>query len=199
LHFVNFGKERMSVDVAWLAERFSDARPLDMPAGGAAILVPFVPEVDGWHLLFIRRADQAGDPHSGQVAFPGGRFEPADRDAVACALRETAEEIGLPPQDITVVGGLELQRTHLGYPVVPVVGVSRWPRPIRLDHAEVADWFTVPVHWLADRSNLEPIEYGLADGSRTQVEGFRDYRGQVIWGLTARVVLATLAQLRPIA
>ena len=186
----------MSGDVAWLVERFGSVVPQAMPAGGAAILVPFVAEADGWHLLFIRRAEHAGDPHSGQVAFPGGRFEPGDRDAAACALRETAEEIGLAPQDITVLGGLELQRTHLGYPVVPIVGVSRWPRPIQLERAEVADWFTVPVHWLADRRNLQPIEFSLENGSRANVEGFRDYRGQVIWGLTARVVLAALAQLQ---
>ena len=76
----------------------------------AAVLVPFVREAEGWHLLFIKRAERVDDAHSGQVAFPGGMVESGDMSPVDCALRETEEEIGLGADRVSVVGPLPSQR-----------------------------------------------------------------------------------------
>lgn len=165
----------------------------------AAVLVPFVAETDGWHLLFIRRAERADDEHSGQVAFPGGRMDPGDSGAVACALRETEEEIGVAAGRVQLLGATAVQHTRAGYPVQPVVGLLPWPTPLRPDPSEVAHCFTVPLAWLADAGNRRPVRFRTPGGGEGQVAGFREYRGEHVWGLTARIVLDVIARLETVA
>ncbi len=167
------------------------------PPRPAAVLVPLLRPGTEWEILFIRRATNQHDPHSGQVSFPGGRCEGNDNSVVATALRETEEEIGLPPDRITVLGRLPSVRTATNYRVHPVVGRIPWPYPFRLQTSEVAQVFTVPLAWLARPEHRElrwrhpPGHPNLA----VPVYYFRPYRGHVIWGATARVVLLLLAAL----
>ena len=74
-------------------------------------------------LLVIRRAECAGDPWSGHLAFPGGRRESADSDTLATAVRETGEEVGLNLSEAEVLGALEEVRTVSG---LPDLGVRPW-------------------------------------------------------------------------
>ena len=76
-------------------------------SAGAAVASPPPPQIDptaALELLFIKRTAQEGDPWSGQIAFPGGRREAADADDVACAIRETWEEVGI---DLTQEGDFQ--------------------------------------------------------------------------------------------
>ena len=183
-------------DESWLAQRLGDAAPGGLPPGpAAAVLVPLVRQADGWHLLFIRRTVQAEDPHSGQVAFPGGHLESGDRGVADCALREAREELGLDADRVRILGTLNLQRTHYDYPVHPVVGVSEWPVTLTPDPAEVAHSFTVPMAWLIEPANRQPVRFLVSDGHWVHTAGFRAYRGEVIWGLTARVILELLQRI----
>jgi 8-oxo-dGTP pyrophosphatase MutT (NUDIX family) len=63
-------------------------------------LIPFLQSQGEWHLLYIRRTSKLNDPHSGQVAFPGGALDPEDTSLQATALREMHEEIGIAPDDV---------------------------------------------------------------------------------------------------
>jgi 8-oxo-dGTP pyrophosphatase MutT (NUDIX family) len=177
-----------------LRTRLADAATATAP-WRAAVLVPLVRESDGWHLLFIRRAERADDAHSGQVAFPGGRMDPADDGPVACALRETHEEIGVAAERVEVLGAGTVRQTRAGYPVQPVIGLVPWPTVLRPDPREVAHCFTMPLAWLADPANQRPVRYRAADGAQAWVPGYRHYRGEHLWGLTARIVLDVLARL----
>lgn len=160
----------------------------------AAVLVPVLQREGQWHLLFIQRAHHDHDPHSGQVSFPGGRHEDADGSFVETALRETHEEIGLPPSKVVVWGSLPTVRTASNYLVFPVVGRVPWPFPFRPAPYEVDHIFTVPLAWLARPENL--TVHWRSAGSRTiPVFYFQPYEGRVIWGATARVVLLLLAAL----
>ena len=161
----------------------------------AAVLVPFVHQRDGWHLLFIRRSERSGDVHSGQVGFPGGMNEPGDAGAEECALREAHEELGLARDQVSILGMLQAQQTVGGFPVQPIAGILDWPVALTPEPSEVAHWFTVPLQWFADPAHHQAFEFQTPDGTPRSAEAFSEYRGEFVWGLTARVVFDVLDRL----
>ena len=158
----------------------------------AAVLLPLIPHRDGWHLLLTRRNSKLPE-HSGQVAFPGGRSESGEASPEQTALREAYEEVGIAPQDVRLLGSLNDYWTISNYWVTPVVGTLPWPYPLRLARDEVARAFTIPLKWLADPKNYElrlqemPIPLPPA-----QVVYYKTYRGELLWGASARFVLALI-------
>lgn len=178
---------------ALLQEALSTRRADDAPEGytRAAVLVPViggpVPR-----LLFMERAAHKDDPHSGQISFPGGRWEPCDQDAAATALRETHEEIGVAPQAVEVLGPLEETLTPSGYAITPIVGWLRDLPELKPDPREVACCFDVPLSELADPARRFARGERTFAGRRFEVFEYRA-GGRVIWGATARIVASLLA------
>jgi 8-oxo-dGTP pyrophosphatase MutT (NUDIX family) len=145
-------------------------------------------------VCFIRRAVRPGDPWSGQVAFPGGRAGPGDRDAHAVAERETWEEIGLKLAAHHRIGPLpvcpiEPRPPRSGMTLSPFVyyvdAGARAVATVRLRH-EVADVFWVPLPHLFDEAATTQLEYSLG-GAPTMFPGIR-FGDHIIWGLTLRVL-----------
>ena len=120
----------------------------------AAVLVPVVDRAGGPTVLLTQRTRHLA-MHAGQISFPGGRFEPGDVDAVAAALRETEEEIGLPRARIEIVGRLDTDLTRTGFDVTPVVGLVTPPFELRLDSFEVEEAFEVPLAFVLDPAKRE--------------------------------------------
>ena len=152
-------------DELWLRSRFAEPRTVkpvtegdghlwlrDREIRSAAVLVPVVKRKHGLTVLFTRRTAHLND-HAGQISFPGGRSEPGDADAAETALREAAEEIGLAPAQVEVLGELPEYVTVTGYRVTPVVGLVTPPLELRLDEFEVAEVFEVPLEFLLDPAN----------------------------------------------
>jgi len=154
----------------------------------AAVLVPLVRQADEWHLLFTRRTDRV-ESHKGQVSFPGGACDEGESTAEQTALREAEEEIGLAPHDVKVLGRLTNLITISSFRVTPVVGVIRWPTVFRVENAEVARIFTIPLEWLADRSNR--WEFVVPVGNRSLI-AYHPYDGELLWGATARMTVQFL-------
>ncbi|MGF1642552.1 MAG: NUDIX hydrolase [Thiotrichales bacterium] len=165
------------------------------PPREAAVLIPLLKQADGWHLVFIRRACNVNDRHSGEVAFPGGRVDAIDSNHEAAALREAAEEIGLAPENVTVLGRFGAYRTASNYRVTPVVGqVRRAFAPVP-DPTEVERVFSIPLVWLADPGNLEQRSRRLPEcDTEIPVLFFRPYQGEQVWGVTARLVQGFVAR-----
>jgi 8-oxo-dGTP pyrophosphatase MutT (NUDIX family) len=177
-------------------DRCGSTPHLEAPGSGqadaarAAVLLPLYRRDDAWHLVFIRRAEHPGDPHSGQVAFPGGRREPGDANSIATALREAHEEIGLPPTAVRVLGALPPMHTVSRFLVVPVVGEIDWPQALYPDPSEVARIFSIPLVWLARPGHHRVRPY--PDPTHPQVRDvvfFDPYDGEHLWGVTARITL----------
>jgi 8-oxo-dGTP pyrophosphatase MutT (NUDIX family) len=147
----------------------------------AAVLVPLVNRAEGVSVLLTQRtADMPS--HAGQIAFPGGRRQ-AGEDAVAAALRETEEEVGIAPRFIDVVGAVDLYRTGTGFEITPIVGVLTPGFTIRADPREVADVFEVPLEHFLDEVNhkLDSREY---QGRQRRYYAM-PYGERYIWGATA--------------
>ena len=126
--------------------------------------------------------------HAGQVSFPGGRMDPDDRDIRHTALRETEEEVGIPPDRVDVAGYLTPMPTITGYAVTPVVGLLGGELRLTLDPTEVDVAFEVPLPFLLDPGNERAGER-LIDGVPVPIVEFR-YGGHRIWGATASMVVA---------
>lgn len=178
----------MPAGPAWNLEEVSPLLPELAPVP-AAVLVGLVPRDEGTQVLLTRRTD-ALRLHAGQVSFPGGRIEPGDRDAGAAAVRETVEETGIAPAQLSPLGWLDPLATVTGFlvqPLVAAVAPNYRPRP---DPREVDEVFEVPLDFLMAEANLRrvPLQW---QGSERMVLEFAD-RGQPrlrIWGATASILL----------
>ena len=147
----------------------------------AAVLIPLAWFENEWHLLYTRRTNKV-ESHKGQVSFPGGACDPGEETPEQTALREAEEEIGMRPQDVRVLGRLAPMITITSFRVTPVVGVVQWPYTFRVENAEVARVFTMPLTWLADMENrwefkVPGRDYGLIV--------YHPYDGELLWGATA--------------
>ena len=151
----------------------------------AAVLIPIIDRPGSPTVLFtLRSADLPS--HAGQISFPGGRVEEADENMVATALRETHEEVGIPPHRVEVVGEMGVHFGGQGYAVTPVVGIIHPSTSFMPSPDEVHDLFEVPLDHLADEANhiIEKRSFGGVDYSMFAVP----YEGWHIWGLTAGIV-----------
>lgn len=151
----------------------------------AAVLAPIVRRPDGWTMLLTTRT--ASMPtHAGQTAFPGGRVQPEDRDAVATALRETWEEIGLASEFIRCVGRTESYETGTGYEISPIVGLVDPGFELKLDPREVDAVFETPIEFLFDPVNHTKREGEFRGAKRSFYEFI--HNDNRIWGATAGMI-----------
>ena len=156
----------------------------DKPLTPASVLIPLVAHPDRMTLLLTQRTAHLHD-HAGQVSFPGGRVDPQDLDAVATALRETEEEIGLSRSHIEVIGVLPDYVTGTGFRVTPIVALVHPPFELAADSFEVAEIFEVPLAFLMNGANHErrSAEFPNRPGRRSfYAMPYEDY---FIWGATA--------------
>lgn len=176
---------------------------LERAPTAASVLVPLVMREDGLRVLLTRRTDHLRD-HAGQISFPGGRAEPEDADAVATALRETEEEVGLAREHIEVIGHLPHYTTITRFVVTPVVALVRPGFTLALDDFEVAEAFEVPLPFLMTPAHHRRHVFEAA-GQRRQFlsmpwQGL-DAQGQpreyFIWGATAAMLRNLYRSLSP--
>ena len=179
-------------EAPWTPEFTGDGQRLaGRTLRAAAVLVPLVRRPDGLTVLLTRRTDHLND-HAGQVSFPGGRTDPGDADAIATALREAHEEVGLSADEIEVIGVLPAYTTVTAYEVTPAVGLLDPPRALQVDPFEVAEVFEVPLAFLMDpahhRRHAVEVD-GLARQFISMPWG-QDLRGEpyFVWGATAAML-----------
>ena len=159
--------------------------PGDEPLRPASVLIPLYVREKALHLLLTRRTETV-EHHKGQISFPGGVAEGGDADAWATALRETEEEIGVPRGAVRRLGDLPRVLTLTGFEVSPFVGAIPWPLDLSPEKGEVAEILEIPLAWLLDpRSVSERVLSWEGREVRTPVYL---WKGDVIWGATARIV-----------
>lgn len=152
----------------------------------AAVLVPIVRHDDGPTILLTQRTETLSK-HAGQVSFPGGSIDDGDENALAAALRETHEEIGLTKDYISVHGELDRYRTGTGFEITPIVASVRPGFSLQIDSGEVAAAFEVPLDFILDRSNHQR-QSAVWRGRRRHYYAM-PYGDFFIWGATAAMLV----------
>jgi 8-oxo-dGTP pyrophosphatase MutT (NUDIX family) len=163
------------------------------PAQGqrrASVLVPLFVRDGGLRVVLTRRTETV-EHHRGQISFPGGVEEEGDETAFATALRETQEELGIPPGDVQYLGALSPLTTVTEFFVEPFVGAIPYPHVLRPAEAEIAEVLDVPIGALLDPKILEER---ILPG-REEPTLFYHYGKHEIWGATARMLKELLEAL----
>lgn len=188
---------------AWLGEALArmpasidDEGLLPRPAvrSQAAVLLAIVWD-DGQPSLLLTRRSAHLRQHGGQISLPGGKLESQDRDAVAAALREAEEEVGLAPALVQVAGVMPSYITISGYEVTPVLGVLATAFLPRMQPEEVDEVFFVPLAHLLDVDAYQrhAIERDGVSGHYYAIS-YGDY---FIWGATAAMLRRLALYLSP--
>jgi 8-oxo-dGTP pyrophosphatase MutT (NUDIX family) len=150
----------------------------------AAVLVPIIDRSEPTVLLTLRTAELAS--HAGQVAFPGGKIDPADESPVAAALREAREETGLPPTVIEPIGYLDLYLTFSGFRILPTVARVKPDFSLALNPREVTEAFEVPLKFLMTPANHQRKTRDWNGFARDYYA--IPYQNRYIWGITAGIL-----------
>lgn len=150
----------------------------------AAVLVPIVDRSEPMVLLTQRTAELAS--HAGQVAFPGGKIDPADESPVAAAMREAKEEVGLPPLQVEPIGYLDLYLTFSGFRILPTVARVKPGFTLTLNPSEVTEAFEVPLEFLMDPANHQRKTRDWKGIAREYYA--MPFGERYIWGITAGIL-----------
>lgn len=151
----------------------------------AAVLIGIIPRKDGPRVLLTLRPNTMA-AHAGQVAFPGGKVEPDDDSAVAAALREAEEEVGVVPASAELIGRAAPYITGSGFRITPVLSVLPEGFEARPDPTEVEEAFETPLDFLMTPSNHEAQQAYWRGRIRRYYQ--MPHNGYRIWGVTAGII-----------
>ena len=150
----------------------------------AAVLVPIYEKNGQYHILFIKRTEWV-EKHKGEISFPGGVYEDHDDTLLNTALRESAEEISLKPDDVEVIGELDdVVSAKTNFRITPFLASIPWPYEFEVDGHETEEIIEAPIRELMGigRSRQESRD------NETVTACQFDYQRRVIWGATARIL-----------
>ena len=158
--------------------------PHTRPPVPAAVLIGLIRRPEGLSILYTERSPDLR-AHSGQIAFPGGKIDPTDRDAADAALREAWEEVQLERDDARVLGFLPLYFTGTNYLITPVVALVEPSGPFVPNPGEVRSVFEVPLDYLMTPGSYTTfrIKRNGKEHNSWQIQ----HSGLVIWGITANL------------
>lgn len=160
----------------------------------AAVLLPLFDKDGSWHILFTKRTAHLHH-HKGEISFPGGVCQPEDATLRETALRETWEEVGIPPDQVDVLGVLDDAYSIHNYLVTPYVGIFPGSCTLVPSAAEIDRVIEIPLDHLC-RPEVFRCENWSWQG-RTQPVYFYSYMGEEVWGLTAAILKQFLELMFP--
>jgi len=147
----------------------------------AAVIIPLFYKENEPFLLFTKRTEKV-EHHKGQISFPGGAREKGDRDLQVTAVRETWEEMGIRPEDLTVIGRTDNFLTNTHFMVTPFVAHFPHPYPYKINKDEIEQILEVPLQHLM-QPEIFRVEKWFRNGIMWDIHYYQ-FNGQVIWGVT---------------
>jgi 8-oxo-dGTP pyrophosphatase MutT (NUDIX family) len=172
--------------------------PAPPPDAKVACVLNLLHQKDGtWRTVLIQRTQNQQDRHSGQVSFPGGRYERSDESLAAVALRETEEEVGVPIADVEILGRLtQLYIPVSNFLVHPFVGVLHAAAEFRPQVGEVAHILTPELAQFTAPDATKRRDLQLAQGLTLRDVPYFDVEGRMVWGATAMILSEFLEVVR---
>ncbi len=168
-------------------KRFEKIDPEKYNPVKSAVLILLFPVGDNVHTLLIQRPVYEG-VHSGQVAFPGGKFEEIDIDLKQTAIRETFEEVGVPAKDVEIIGKLtDLFIKVSNFIVSPYIGYVNKQPDFIIDAYEVQKIIPVGLFSLND-SGIKSIKTVSRNNGYKIRTPYYDIDGLTVWGATAMMI-----------
>ncbi len=162
--------------------RRQKAHIVDASRMPSAVLVPLYHKNGEHYILLTQRTEEVKD-HKGQISFPGGAYEERDGTLLNTCLRECAEEIGLAPEAIELLGELDdICTVTSGYIISPFVASIPWPYPFRLDPVETKEIIEVPLSALRDK------DYIRQETINGRTATSYHYQGRIVFGATATIL-----------
>ncbi|MCE2464196.1 MAG: CoA pyrophosphatase [Dehalococcoidia bacterium] len=151
----------------------------------AAVLLLMYPK-DGKYCILLQKRTDGVEHHKGEISLPGGSKDPEDRDFLDTALREVHEEMGIRPEDVTVLGDLDDVVTRTQFGIRVFVGTIPYPYPFKPSPVEIAEVLEVPVVELMSPANRRE-EARWVDGRVSKAYSYA-YKEHLIFGATAQIV-----------
>lgn len=159
----------------------------------ASVLIPFFEKNGQVHILFAKRTQNVRH-HKGQISFPGGAFDPQDKDLLQTALRETEEEVGLKKEDVEIVAELDDMFTPTNFRVTPFAGFIPYPYAFKLNPHETAELIEIPLsHLLNERHHR--LGYRRLFNKTVEVH-YYDYKEHTVWGVTGLILFELLEKIK---
>lgn len=153
----------------------------------AAVLIPLFREDGEYKILFTKRTNKV-EHHKGQISFPGGAVDKEDGSLKQTVLREVYEEIGLPGEDVEIIGQIDDTTTVVSRFIVhPFVGRIPHPYDFRISAKEVKRLIRVPLKIFLPDSSENKKETFEFEGVTYQTPAYI-YDGDTIWGATAKIM-----------
>lgn len=153
----------------------------------AAVMMLFYPKNGETHLVLIVRNSYQG-VHSAQIAFPGGKYEPRDQIFENTALRETHEEIGIPPNSIEILKAFtRLYIPPSNFMVYPFFGICKDEIVFVPDTSEVADIIELPLSVFMGDDILVSVNLTTSYAENIMVPAFK-IEEHIVWGATAMML-----------
>ena len=156
----------------------------------ACVLALLYPRKDDMHIVLIeRKSNNKNDRHSGQISFPGGKYEDSDGTYVRGALREAEEEVGIHSSDVKVIGQLtDLYIPVSNFIVYPFVGYMDYTPDFVPQPTEVNSILEIPLSHLGNPKTIEYTDLKLSPQITLKKVPYYNVHGHIVWGATAMIL-----------
>ena len=168
---------------------------VDTPGLRSSAVLLLVYPKDGSHCVLFNKRTDTVEFNKGEICFPGGVMDPEDADLRGTALREAHEEMGVRPEDVTLLGELDETTTRAGFVIRPFVGTIPYPYAFTVSSQEVAAVLEVPLCVLYDKGMVSEEARAQSDGRLVKAYTYA-YDGHLIYGATARILTQFLELVR---